>query len=179
MRGSKQTLYNYFQSKEDLLWAVLEYDVGKVADRGTEHFRPGQDLRNALVRFGIVFLEGQLAPSAIANIRVVSTQPAETKLGEHFYQNILCPAWKRLCQVFQSLMDEGKLKQADPLIAAMQWKRLVLLDLFESRLLGATTTTDPKEMKAAAEYAADAFLMIYGADVPPAKQKKRHPRSPS
>ena len=28
MRGSKQTLYNYFGSKEDLLRAVLDFDVG-------------------------------------------------------------------------------------------------------------------------------------------------------
>jgi AcrR family transcriptional regulator len=172
MRGSKQTLYNYFQSKEDLLRAVLEYDVGRVADRVTAHFRATKDLREALVTFGIIFLEGQLSPSAIANIRIVSTQPAETGIGQHFYDNILCPAWKRLCQEFEAMMAQGQLRKADPWVAAMQWKGLVLLDLFESRLLGATNQTSRKQIEAAAEQAADAFLKIYGADPAPRKRKR-------
>ena len=161
MRGSKQTLYNYFPSKEDLLRAVLEYDVGKVADRVMEQFRAAKDLREALVNLGIIFLEGQLAPAAIANFRIVSTQPPESGLGAYFYDNLLCPAWKRLSEAIAAMMEEGKLKKADPWIAAMQWKGLVLLDLFESRLLGATTKTSRKQMQAAAEEGADAFLAIY------------------
>ena len=31
--GSKATLYGYFKSKEELLLAVLDYDVGEEADR--------------------------------------------------------------------------------------------------------------------------------------------------
>jgi len=162
MRGSKQTLYNYFQSKEDLLRAVLEYDVGKVADQVSDHFRDAKDLREALISFGILYLEAQLSPSAIANIRVVSTQPRESGFGEHFYDNVLRPAWKRLCEVFEAWMEQGRLKKADPWLAAMQWKGLVLLDLFESRLLGATTETSRKQIEAAAEQGADAFLAIYG-----------------
>jgi len=173
MRGSKQTLYNYFQSKEDLLRAVLDYDVSEVADRAMDQFRAEKDLRTAMVRFGIAYLEGQLSPSAIANIRIVSTQPSESKLGEHFYQNVLCPAWRRVCGAFEALMQEGRLKQCDPWIAAMHWKGLVLLDLFERRLLGAMIVADPKEIEAAAEQAADAFLKIYGADVPAPKKKGR------
>lgn len=169
MRGSKQTLYNYFQSKEDLLRAVLEYDVGKVADQVPDHFRDAKDLREALISFGIVYLEAQLSPSAIANIRVVSTQPRESGFGEHFYDHILRPAWNRLCEVFEAWMEQGKLKKADPWVAAMQWKGLVLLDLFESRLLGATTKTSRKQIEAAAEQAADAFLAIYG--VAPSESK--------
>ena len=63
-------------------------------------------------------------------------------------------------------MQEGRLKQADPWLAAMQWKGLVLLDLFERRLLGAMKAADPKEIRSAAEHAADAFLTIYGTDAP-------------
>lgn len=59
-------------------------------------------------------------------------------------------------------MKEGKLRRADPWSAAMQFKGLVLRDLFEKRLLGAMPTVDPKEVETAAKQAADAFLMIYG-----------------
>lgn len=162
MGGSKQTLYNHFGSKEELLRAVLDFDVSEVADHALAEFLAEKNLRKALVRLGIVYLDGQLAPSAMSNIRIVVSQPPESKLGEEFYRNILCAAWERVAEAFRTLMKEGKLRRADPWSAAMQFKGLVLRDLFEKRLLGAMPTVDPKEVETAAKQAADAFLMIYG-----------------
>jgi hypothetical protein len=116
------------------------------------------------VRLGKFYLEAQLAPFAISNVRLVATQPVESKLGEEFYQNILCVAWNRIADQFKALMREGKLRRADPWVAAMHFKGLVLQDLLERHLLGATKTVDPKEMESAAKQAADAFLRIYGPD---------------
>lgn len=162
--GSKQTLYNYFPSKEDLLRAVLDFDVGEVADRALREFQAEKNLRKALVRLGIAYLDGQLAPSAMSNIRIVSTQPAESNLGTEFFENVLRPAWERVSEAFKSLMDEGRLRKSDPWRAALHWRGLVLLDMFERRLLGAMTAVDPKELETAAKHGADAFLRIYGPD---------------
>ena len=104
MRGSKQTLYNYFASKEDLLRAVLAFDVGEVADQALGNLRAEKSLRKGLARLGEVYLARQLAPLAISNIRNVATQPAESGIGEDFYQNILCAAWKRVADAFNELM---------------------------------------------------------------------------
>jgi AcrR family transcriptional regulator len=52
MSGSKQTLYNYFPSKEDLLRAVLELDVSEVADQAMQEFLAEKGLRKGLVRLG-------------------------------------------------------------------------------------------------------------------------------
>lgn len=166
LRGSKQTLYNHFKSKEELLRAVLDFDVGEVARQSMDEFLAEKNLRKGLVRLGVVFLNGQLAPSAMSNIRIVATQPAESDIGESFYETVLKPAWGRVADSFQALMDEGKLRKSDPWLAAMQWKGLVLLDLFERRLLGAMKAVDPKEVESAATRAADAFLMIYDPDAP-------------
>lgn len=162
--GSKQTLYNYFPSKEDLLRAVLDFDVGEVADRAMEEFRAEKNLRKALVRLGVAYLNGQLAPSAMSNIRIVSTQPAESNIGEEFFENVLRPAWERVADQFKVLMDEGSLRKSDPWRAALHWRGLVLLDMFERRLLGAMKTVDPQELEAAAKHGADAFLRIYGPE---------------
>lgn len=162
LRGSKQTLYNYFPSKEDLLRAVLDFDVGNVADEAMEEFLAERNLRKGLARLAGIYLEGQLAPLAIANMRTVATQPAELKIGEEFYRNTLRPAWQRVANAFEKLMDEGKLRPADPWLAAMHFKGLVLQDLLERQLLGAATGIDPMEVEDAARQAADAFLMIYG-----------------
>ena len=173
LRGSKQTLYNYFASKEELLRAVLDFDVSEVADQAMQEFLAEKNLRKAFIRLGIAFLNGQLAPSAMSNIRIVSTQPAESNLGDEFFENVLRPAWKRFADTFQALMNDGQLKKSDPWRAAMHWKGLVLLDLFDRRLLGAMKTTDPREIEAAAKSAADAFLKIYGPDDPAPKARRR------
>ena len=171
LRGSKQTLYNYFASKDELLRAVLDFDVGEVATQAMTEFLAEKNLRKALVRLGIAYLNGQLAPSAMSNIRIVSSQPAEANLGEDFYENVLRPAWQRTADTFGALMDEGKLKKSDPWIAAMQWKGLVLLDLFDRRLLGAMKEVDSKEVETAATSAADAFLKLYGPVDPPKRKR--------
>jgi AcrR family transcriptional regulator len=173
LRGSKQTLYNHFPSKDDLLRAVLDFNVSEIAEQALQEFHTEKSLRKALIRLGVVYLNGQLASSAISNIRIVATQPAESNLGEEFYQNVLRRAWDRVADTFKALMNDGKLKRSDPWIAAMQWKGLVLLDLFERRLLGAMKATDQQEIEAAAKYAADAFLKLYGPDHPAPKAKRR------
>ena len=114
------------------------------------------------MRLGEIYLTRQLAPLAMSNMRIVATQPAESNIGEEFYRNVLCPAWKRVADAFKALMAEGKLRRADPWLAAMHFKGLVLQDLLERQLLGAAKSTDPKEIEAAAKHAADAFLRIYG-----------------
>ena len=70
MRGSKQTLYNYFPSKEDLLRAVLDFDVGDIADQAMEEFLGEKSLRKGLTRLGEVYLARQLAPQAMSNMRI-------------------------------------------------------------------------------------------------------------
>ena len=65
-KGSKQTLYNYFPSKEDLLRAVLDFDVGEVAERALQEFGAEKNLRKALVRLGVAFLDGQHRRALVA-----------------------------------------------------------------------------------------------------------------
>lgn len=166
MRGSKQTLYNYFASKEELLRAVLDFDVGEVAEEALAELRTEKNLRKGLTRIGLIYLERQLAPLAVSSFRIVSTQPADSGIGADFYENILCVAWKRVADAFKSLMAEGKLRRADPWLAAMHFKGLVLQDLLERQLLSAAKHTDSKELEAAAKHAADAFLRIYGTETP-------------
>ena len=173
MRGSKQTLYNYFASKEELLRAVLDFDVGEVAHQALEGLVAEKNLRKGLARLGEVYLARQLAPLAISNMRIVATQPAESGIGEDFYENILCVAWKRVADAFKGLMNEGKLRRADPWLAAMHFKGLVVQDLLERQLLNGAKRTEPKEVEAAARQAADAFLRIYGTEQSETRKDRR------
>ncbi|HYD37950.1 MAG TPA: TetR/AcrR family transcriptional regulator [Allosphingosinicella sp.] len=162
--GSKATLYGYFKSKEELLLATLDYDVGEQADRLMNQLLGAKSLRKGLVLLGIGYMERLLDRRPISNVRIVSSQPEESGIGRIFYENVLLPAWQRLANRFRMMMDEGLLRRADPWVAAMHWKGLVEWDMFDRRLMGAISEGDPKEIRKAATLAADVFLQVYGAN---------------
>ena len=162
--GSKATLYGYFKSKEELLDAVLVYDVTEQAERLMNEFLSQKSLRQGLVKLGIAYMTRRLSNGPIANVRNVATQPQGSTMGKEFYEAVLRPAWERLARRFKLMMDQGILKCADPWIAAMHWKGLNEWDMFEKRLLGAIDGPDSKEIEKASKAAADAFLKLYGAD---------------
>ena len=173
--GSKATLYGYFPSKEELLRAVLDCQVAADADRVVQDFPATDDLRESLVLLGTAYLNKRMSPLPITNIRMVANQPAGSTMGKDFYQNIMRPAFHRLVDKFAVLIEQGRLKGADPEIMMLHWKGLCDWDFFEKRLLGAIDGPDPKEVKKAVTLAADAFLTLYGVDEEskPKKAKKK------
>lgn len=160
--GSKATLYGYFKSKEQLLAAVLLYDVTDEADRLMNELLSSKDLRDGLVKLGIAYMTRRLSAVPISNVKMVATQPAGSTMGKEFFERVLGPAWQRLANRFGKMMDEGLLRKADPWVAAMHWKGLNEWDMFEKRLLGAIDGPDPKVLQKSATLAADAFLQLYG-----------------
>jgi AcrR family transcriptional regulator len=171
--GSKATLYGYFKSKEQLLAAVLLYDVTDQADRLMTEFLSSDDLRDGLIKLGVAYMTRRLSSVPIANVRMVANQPADSTLGKEFFERVLQPAWQRLARRFELMMDKGLLKRADPWVAAMHWKGLNEWDMFEKRLLGAIRGPDPDEINRASTLAADAFLKLYGPEKAAKKAKAK------
>ena len=174
--GSKATLYGYFSSKEELLAATLVYDVTEEADRLMNEFLSNKNLREGLIQLGTAYLMRRLSSGPIANVRMVSTQPAGSEIGKNFYETVLRPAWQRLADRFEMMMDDGILKRADPWVTAMHWKGLNEWDFFEKRLLGAMPGP-PDNVHQVATLAADAFLQVYGINGHKAG-KREHPKGP-
>ncbi|TXG81319.1 MAG: TetR/AcrR family transcriptional regulator [Sphingomonadales bacterium] len=164
LAGSKQTLYNYFASKEDLLRAVLDVGIGEASEASIAEFdaRARDDLRGALEAGALAFLSDELAPARIALVRTVIAMANQTDLGRDFYANAIQPAWQRLADCFAKLMDEGRLRRADPWLAALQFKAMSQLDLHERLLMTPALAPDGEEIAKAARSAADAFLVLYG-----------------
>lgn len=164
LRGSKQTLYNYFPSKEDLLRGVLAEGIAETSEPALAEFLPAarKDLRKALIGGGVTYLTDQLSPATMALVRTVSNMPADSTLGAEYYDGAIRAAWQRVAESFETLMDEGRLRRADPWLAALHFKALNQLDLYERRLLGAQAKPDRQEIERTATSAADAFLRIYG-----------------
>jgi AcrR family transcriptional regulator len=171
--GSKATLYGYFKSKEQLLAAVLLYDVTDQADRQMNEFLSSDDLREGLIKLGVAYMTRRLSSVPIANVRMVANQPSDSTLGKEFFERVLEPAWQRLARRFELMMDQGLLKRADPWVAAMHWKGLNEWDMFEKRLLGAIRGPDLVEINRASTLAADAFLQLYGPEKPKKKARAK------
>ena len=171
--GSKATLYGYFKSKEQLLAAVLLYDVTDQADRLMNEFLSSDDLREGLIKLGVAYMTRRLSSVPIANVRMVANQPSDSTLGKEFFERVLEPAWQRLARRFELMMDQGRLKRTDPWVAAMHWKGLNEWDMFEKRLLGAIRGPDLVEINRASTLAADAFLQLYGPEKPKKKARAK------
>jgi AcrR family transcriptional regulator len=162
--GSKATLYGYFHSKEEILSAVLVYDVTEEADRLMNEILSTYELRDGLITLGYAYMMRRLSSTPVANIRMVATLPDGSEIGKNFYETVLRPAWQRLADRFELMMNEGILKRADPWVAAMHWKGLNEWDMFERRLLQAIPGPDPEVIRNTATLAADAFLELYGVN---------------
>lgn len=162
--GSKATLYSHFESKEDLLRAVLADSVAEEAERLMREFPEGQDLGAGLAQLGYDYLSGRLSPLQIAILRILSAQPEGARMGGEFHEAALKPAWQDFAARLAGLMANGRLIEADPWTAAMHWKGLNEGELLERCLLGADPAPDDAEIRQVAHAAAGAFLRIYGAD---------------
>jgi AcrR family transcriptional regulator len=162
--GSKATLYGYFPSKEDLLRAVLECQVASEFYRILHEFQEEADLRDALIKLGIAYHRKRLSSLPTANIRSILNQPPGSTMGKEFYENTIRPAFEGMAKKFEELMDQGRLKRADPWVVFMHWKGLNDWDLFERRVIGAISGPEEVDVAKVATLAADAFLKLYGAE---------------
>jgi AcrR family transcriptional regulator len=160
--GSKATLYGYFPSKEDLLRAVINCEIASEFDRILHEFHEDSDLRAGFIKLGVAYHNKRLSALPVANIRSIVNQPAGSTMGKEFYETTIRPAYEGAAQQFELLMDQGRLKRADPWVALMHWKGLNDWDLFERRLIGAISGPEDVDINKVATLAADAFLALYG-----------------
>lgn len=168
--GSKATLYSYFKSKDDLMLAVLdnEIDTNAGAILGTALGQP--DTRKALEIVGAGYLMQRLSVRPTRYFRMVSGQSGNSDIGEHFWNNILKPAWMLMCTKLQEYMDEGRLRRADPWLATLHFKGLLEADLVERRLLGDIRGPEAELVIDRVKKAVDVFLRYYGPDAPDVEQ---------
>lgn len=170
--GSKATLYGYFPSKEDLLRAVIQCEVATEFDRILHEFNDESDLRAWLIKLGIAYHNKRLSSLPVANIRSIVNQPPGSTMGKEFYETIIRPAFLGVADQFERLMEQGRIKRADPWVVLMHWKGLNDWDLFERRLIGAICSPQDVDVEKVATLAADAFLKLY------APEEKAEEKSP-
>ncbi len=158
--GSKSTLYGYFQSKEQLFAAALEQVIGESAEKAVSRLTGGAELEVRLLDFANSYLAFRLAPDATALNRALVAVGERSDLGERLRQQFIQPHWRRLAAVLDHEMQAGRLRKADPMIAAWQFRGMIEVDLVERRLHGDTTIT-AHEIERATSEGVQAFLRAY------------------
>jgi hypothetical protein len=131
-----------------------------------------EDLRDGLIKLGIAYHNKRLSSLPVANIRAIVNQPPGSTMGKEFYDSIIRPHFEDIAKQIELLMDQGRLKRADPWTVLMHWKGLNDQDLFERRLIGAISGPEDVDVKKIATQATDAFLKIYGPEEAAPKKAK-------
>lgn len=161
--GSKATLYSYFPSKEELFFESMhrstevEFDAThKALDASAE------DIAASLRRFGEGFLTLLYSAKILAVRRLIIAESERSQLGSVCYARGPLRSQALISQFLESAMQQGKLRQADPMVATLHLRGLLeaeLLDRFQFQI-GVSVTED--EIKAVVARAVDAFMAAYG-----------------
>ncbi|HEX8963349.1 MAG TPA: TetR/AcrR family transcriptional regulator [Rhodocyclaceae bacterium] len=163
--GSKATVYNYFPSKEELF---LECMVN-ITDHLLEGLfaglqDPKADVSAALLNLGKDILRLTCTPEMLASRRLVIAEAARSGIGKLFHEKTL-HYMQELAAFLRGAMQDGYLREADPLQAAYDFRALLEADILERCLLGATKAPpSAAAVSRAARNAVAAFLRAYAMD---------------
>jgi AcrR family transcriptional regulator len=160
--GSKATVYNYFPSKEELFVECMTHISDQYIDgifSGLQDFKG--ELKMALLETVEDALRVLCSLEMLASKRLLIAEAERAGIGRLFCRK-MDGYMGELAAILRRAMDEGQLRQADPLLAARQFRALLEADIVERCLMGAQMA--PPSAIAIARSAEDAvatFLTAY------------------
>ncbi|TAJ70095.1 MAG: TetR/AcrR family transcriptional regulator [Phenylobacterium sp.] len=160
--GSKGTLYNYFKSKEELFAAMMQRLCGELQATLFDIGPDGGDAEARLTHFARSFLGHLMSPEAMGIQRlIVSESERFPELGRIFYDSGPRIVLGRIGAYLQELMDAGRLRRTDPVIAAQHFKDLAISGIYWPRMWGVASHPTPDEVDNQVARAVDTFLRAY------------------
>lgn len=135
--GSKATLYNYFESKEELFSAAMEDSMRARTERvysSLDHSE--EDIETTLTNFGNRLLEFITSDDLINIVRTSVSSNASPELGPLLFKIGPEQKWRRVTEYIGTMIEQGVLKKKDPHVMAMHFKGLLESGSFDARLFG-------------------------------------------
>jgi TetR/AcrR family transcriptional repressor of mexJK operon len=163
--GSKATLYNYFESKEELFGAVVrerceDLQISVLDLRSIE----GAPIRAKLEQLSRNFLLQMTSEETVATYRLVTAESARfPELGRAFYAAGPTEGRRRLGQFFEYAIANGELKPGNLLMMAEHFFDLSTSEIFRRVLWNVAPELTKEEIDAQVTSAVDVFLAAYGA----------------
>ena len=183
--GSKSTLYNHFPSKEAIFLEIVRniaqvqtLDTSPMIDPNmtvlTEDTRkrvqalfqalqePPGDVRMTLLFYGENFITFLYTPEILAIRRLLFAESRQSEIGRTYYENGPKRSLARLAAYLESAMATDQLKNADPLVAAAQFRSLLEAECHEYYFLEVEKPLPKERITQMVEAAVDVFMAAYG-----------------
>jgi AcrR family transcriptional regulator len=157
--GSKATIYSYFESKDQLFAAALEHGLREVTQEPFRELAKPGPLAQRLLRFARADLRIRLSPDMIAVERMLVAEAERS----HVYDVLREKSFFRRRLIADRLeieMEQGRLRDADPIRAAIHLLALIEFDARDWLLYGDRSIT-PDMIEEQIHQGVDAFLRAY------------------
>jgi AcrR family transcriptional regulator len=156
--GSRATLYAQFGSKEGLFAAIIgelcQGIVGALAGAALTG-----TVRSALETFGLAYMQVLMTPGGLGLYRIVIAESSRSPdLGSAVYEAGPLAASEQLSDFLRSCVADGRLRLADPDLAARHFLEMVKGDLHFRALLGLGEPPTPTSLRRSIRHAVDVFL---------------------
>ena len=160
-RVSKQTIYNHYGSKAELMRAVTERRVHEIT-ASLEAPRAAECPAEALAGFGRVMLRSLLTQRGAAFMRMAMVAALDTpEVAAAIYEAGPRSSRHRLAEFLRLETSQGRLSCPDPLEAAEFFAGMCIGSYQTASLLGVDTGLDDARIDRIAAEAAARFLRAY------------------
>ena len=163
--GSKQTLYNYFTSKDDLFAEVTARAINSLMDAAYAEMMEEDDLASALRRYGERYLAVRQSPEMVALVRLVFGESGRSEIGRLLWGRCQMEGVAKVGGVLAAAMRAGKLRAADPTVAAFHLFGLLGAELVDAVILRAREPATTGEISEVVDRAVEAFVAAYRSPV--------------
>ena len=162
--ASKETIYRFFGSKEELFAEVIETRSKWLSQELDADLSRVNDVRAVLHEFGCRLLGCMISDEVVSLTRVVFAETQHNpELGRLFLKHGPERTQHRLALFIENACGRGELHIDDPAMAARVFLSLVLGDLAIKNLCRVTPTSmSPDEIDTRVQLAANVFLSHYG-----------------
>lgn len=159
---SSATLYNYFTSKEALFVEIMTKANEAEFTAVHQALEVRDDVAEALRHFGERLLTFVYAPDVMAVRRLVTANFGDSEFSRTCYEMGPKRAINELSVFFLAAMKEGKLRQCDPLVAAMHLRGLLEAELLDAFIFQFAEAVSAERIKGIVERAVSVFMAAYG-----------------
>ena len=161
--GSKATIYNYFTSKEELFFEVVLQATEAEFEAAHLALDPqGPDMSATLEDYGRRLLGLLYKPDVRAVRRLVVSEAGRSGLGLRTYEIGPQKDESRVAIFLSEAMAQGRLREADPVVAARHLRALLESEWLDRFLLQVIDTVSEEDIASGVHRAVAVFLAAYG-----------------
>lgn len=162
--GSKATLYSYFQSKEELLMAVIENGIKRDVSAIFGMLHTAEPLEVRLRTFAKAFVRFLASPGSISIRKLVIAEAGRSGLPKLLYEFGPRPLRVRAAEMIGDEIKAGRLRKGDPMLTFQVLDALLEGEPVIGLLMGTVDHLSEEELDAAADRAVDVFLRAFAPE---------------